>query len=217
MRGQSMSPILNTSLFVRHHAGTIHKSNPEQILVFKTPHGTIHESNREHLLVFKAQRGDNRWVQSWTLPCLKGTTWGRCTSPIQNNSLLLRLHVGTIHEYNRDNQARTIPGSNPEHLLVFQAPRWDDSFVQMWTPSQMGGGGTDYVTSGPMGGLKINFTGMGQTHRHTDIANLWLTRPRGPSQWKSFKIKWTTKKNDIKRNIMESPVDCSSFSIYLHG
>ena len=122
MREQSTSPILNTSLFVRHHAGTLHKSNLEQILVFKAPHGTIHESNREHLLVFKAQCGDNPWVQSWTLPCLKGTTWGRYTSPIQNNSLLLRLHVGTIHEYNLDN------------LLVFKAPGADNPRVQSGTP-----------------------------------------------------------------------------------
>ena len=39
-----------------------------------------------------------------------------------------------------------------------------------------------------MRGLQINITGRGQTYTHThmDIATLWVTRPRGPSQWKSL-------------------------------
>ena len=36
-RGRSMSPIRKNSLFLRLHAGTIHDSNPEQLLVFKAP------------------------------------------------------------------------------------------------------------------------------------------------------------------------------------
>ena len=49
--GQSTSPIRNTSLFLRLHAGTIHESNPE------------------HLVVFKARPGDNPGVQSGITPC----------------------------------------------------------------------------------------------------------------------------------------------------
>ena len=41
---------------------------------------------------------------------------------------------------------------------------------------------TDHVISGPMRGLKINFTGRGHTYKHTGIANIRLTRPRGPVQ-----------------------------------
>ena len=43
---------------------------------------------------------------------------GRLASPIWNNSLFWRLHAGTIHK------------SNPEDLSVFQAPRWDDIWIQ---------------------------------------------------------------------------------------
>ena len=43
---------------------------------------------------------------------------GRLASPIWNNYLFSRLHAGTIHK------------SNPEDLPVFQAPRWDDIWVQ---------------------------------------------------------------------------------------
>ena len=51
LRGQSTSPIRNTSLFLRLHAGT------------------INESNAEHLLVFKAPCGDDQGVQSGTPSC----------------------------------------------------------------------------------------------------------------------------------------------------
>ena len=77
----------NTSSFLGLHAGTIHESNLEHLLVFKAPCGTInecnrntslflrlhagmiHESNPEHLLIFKAPRGDDQGVQSRTPPC----------------------------------------------------------------------------------------------------------------------------------------------------
>ena len=53
--GQSTGPIPKTSLLLRLHAGTIHESNPEDLLVFKAPQrddleqnaGTIDTSNRE--------------------------------------------------------------------------------------------------------------------------------------------------------------------------
>ena len=54
--------------------------------------------------------------------------------------------------------AGTIHASNPEHLLVFKASR---------------GLETGHDVSGPMEGLKINFTGrVHSTHIHTDIATL---------------------------------------------
>ena len=68
-----LGPIWNTSPLRRanpeRNAGTVHKSNPEQVLVFKAPRGTIQKSNPEHLLVIKATRGDNPRVQSGTPPC----------------------------------------------------------------------------------------------------------------------------------------------------
>ena len=50
-QGKSTSPIRNTSLFLRLYPGTIHKSNTEQLLVFKAP------------------SGDGPRVQSETPPC----------------------------------------------------------------------------------------------------------------------------------------------------
>ena len=60
-----------------------------------------------------------------------------------------------------EQNAGTIHVSNWEHLLA----------------GGEGGGAmrgleTDHVISGPMRGLKINITGRGQTHIHTDIATL---------------------------------------------
>ena len=59
MRVQSTSPIQNTSLFLRLHAGKIHESNPEHLLFLRLHAGTIHESYPEHLLVFKAPCEEN--------------------------------------------------------------------------------------------------------------------------------------------------------------
>ena len=55
-----MSPIRNTSLFLRLHAATIQESNLEHLLVFKIPHGMIHKSNPEQLLDFKFHAGTIR-------------------------------------------------------------------------------------------------------------------------------------------------------------
>ena len=56
---------------------------------------------------------------------------------------------------------------------------------------------TDHVISGPMRGLKINiWDGTNKhTHIHTDIATLWLTRPRGPIRWNSKSKKYEWEKN----------------------
>ena len=135
--GQSTSPIWNTSLFLRIHAGTFHNSNPEQLLVFnlgsmlersmspiqntslflRLHAGAIYKFNPEHLLVFKALRRDKPWVQYGKLPCFKGSTRGRSSGPIRKTSSFLRLHTGTIHE------------SNPEHVLVFKDHCGDDPRV----------------------------------------------------------------------------------------
>ena len=48
-----------------------HESIPEHLLVLRLHAGTIHKSNPEQLLVVKAQRKDNPWVQSRTTPCFK--------------------------------------------------------------------------------------------------------------------------------------------------
>ena len=56
-------------------------------------------------------------------------TRGPSKSPIRNNSLFLRLHVGTIHESNTSH-TWMIHNSNPEQLLVFKTPHWDNPWVK---------------------------------------------------------------------------------------
>ena len=70
------------------------------------------------------------------------------SNPIQNTSPFLRLHWGTIRNRTRGRpmspirktssflrlQTGTILESNPEHLLVFKAPRRDNPRVQSGTP-----------------------------------------------------------------------------------
>ena len=60
-------------------------------------------------------------VQSRTPPSFWDSAQGRSKSPIRNASLFLRLHAGTIQEY------------NPEHL-VWKAPCGDDPRVKSGTP-----------------------------------------------------------------------------------
>ena len=46
-------------LVLRLHAGTIHESNRENLHFLRLHAGTIHESNLEDLPLFKSQRGDD--------------------------------------------------------------------------------------------------------------------------------------------------------------
>ena len=77
-------------------------------------------------------------------------TWGRSIIATWNNSLFLRIHKRTINESNNSHawtihncnleqllvlrlNAGMIYESNPEQLLVFKAPRGDDTQVQSGT------------------------------------------------------------------------------------
>jgi hypothetical protein len=118
--------------------------------------------------------GDNPLVQSGHLLVLKA---GRRANPEQ--------YAGTIH------------ASNPEYLLVFKAPGGNNPEQKVGTINTsnrehllgererwpMRGLETDHAISEPTRGLKLDVTFEGN-HKHTDIATLSLTWPRGPSQCK---------------------------------
>ena len=130
-QGRSTSPIWNTYLFLKLHAGTVHESNLKHLLVFRLHAGTINESNPEQHLVCNAPHGDNPQVQSGTPPCFYCSTRGRSMSLIRNTTLFLRHHAWTIHKPKSTNLS---PG--PEHLLVFKAPLMDNPRVQSGTPQR---------------------------------------------------------------------------------
>ena len=76
-----MSPIGKNSTFPRLHAGTIHKSNPEHLLVFKAPRRDDSQVQSGTHSCFEASRGDDPRVQSGTPPwgdgCGGGGAGGR--------------------------------------------------------------------------------------------------------------------------------------------
>ena len=79
MHGQSTSQIRNKSLFLGLHSRTIHKSNPEKLLVFKAPWTTIHKSNTYHAWTIHDSNPEHEsgpWVGPWTGHVIPGPPTG---------------------------------------------------------------------------------------------------------------------------------------------
>ena len=57
------------SLYLRLHAVTIHKSNPEHLFVFMVPPGDNPQVQPGTPPCFRALRGDDQQVQCGTTPC----------------------------------------------------------------------------------------------------------------------------------------------------
>ena len=126
---------------------------------------------------------------------------GMITNSKLEQLLVFNAPRGTIHELNTSH-AEKIHKSNPEQLLGFGLHA--GTIHELNTSSgvseegrkgwPMRGLETDHVISGPMRGLKkialemdIRQTNK-QTNRQTNMSTLWLTRPRGLSQWKKYPI-----------------------------
>ena len=82
------------------NARTIHKSNPEHLLVFKAPRGADPQVQSGTPFLFRLHAGTNHESNPEPLIVFKAPPRGQSTSPIQNTSLFLRLHGGTIKESN---------------------------------------------------------------------------------------------------------------------